>query len=95
MSWYKVWMVIPGTDGDAENGPCEPQWWNDMVQAGDEHTAIAAANASARADWEASDGECPCGRDLGTECPVCMGAAAVTDEEYTAWKNEFDEMPAI
>ena len=31
--WYKVWMVVPGTDGDAENGPCEPMWWNDMEQA--------------------------------------------------------------
>lgn len=24
MKWYKVWLVVPGTDGDAENGPCEP-----------------------------------------------------------------------
>lgn len=49
MNWYKVWMAVPGTDGDAENGPCEPQWWNDMVQAEDEPTAVAAANARARA----------------------------------------------
>ena len=50
MSWYKVWMVVPGTDGDAENGPCEPQWWNDMVQAEDEPSAIATANAKAKTD---------------------------------------------
>ena len=85
MSWYKVWMVVPGTDGDEENGPCEPQWWNDMVQAEDEPAAVAAANTKARAEWETPDGECPCGRDLGIECPVCTGAETVTDEEHAAW----------
>ena len=42
MRWYKVWLVVPGTDGDAENGPCEPLWWNDMEQAPDEETAVRA-----------------------------------------------------
>ena len=91
MSWYKVWMVVPGTDGDAENGPCEPQWWNDMVQTEDEPTAIATANAKARADWETSDGEYPCGRELGMECPVCTGAQAITDEEYAAWVKQMED----
>ena len=36
MSWYQVLIVLPGTDGDAENGFCEPQWWNEMVQAENE-----------------------------------------------------------
>ena len=48
MRWYKVWMVVPGTDGDAENGPCEPMWWNDMEKAPDEETAICQANDKAR-----------------------------------------------
>ena len=91
MSWYKVWMVVPGTDGDAENGPCEPQWWNDMVQVEDEPAAIAAANAKARADWETSDGEYPSGRELGEECPVCTGAQAVTDEEHAAWVKQMED----
>ena len=63
MKWYKVWLVVPGTDGDAENGPCEPEWWNDMEQAPDEET----------------------------ECPVCTGAAEVTDGEYAEWKREMEE----
>ena len=63
------------------------------VKAPDEETAVQQANEKARADWEDSDGECPSGRDLGMECPVCTGAAAVTEEEYTAWKKELDEMP--
>ena len=95
MNWYKVWMVFPGTDGDAENGPCEPQWWTEMVQAEDEHTAIAAANAKARADWGASDDECPCGRELGMECAVCTGAQAVTDEEYDAWVKAMEDSESI
>lgn len=46
--WYKVWLVVPGTDGDAENGPCEPLWWTDMEQAPDEETAVQQANDKAR-----------------------------------------------
>ena len=95
MSWYKVWMVVPGTDGDAENGPCEPQWWNDMVQAEDEPTAIAAANAKARTDWETTDGEYPCGRELGMKCPVCTGAQVVTDEEYAAWVKQMEDFEPL
>ena len=95
MSWYQVFIVLPGTDGDAENGFCEPQWWNEIVQAEDEHTAIAAANAKARADWGTSDGECPCGKDLGVECPVCTGAQAVTDEEYDAWVKAMEDSESI
>ena len=34
--WYEVCLVVPGTDGDAESGPCEPVWWKDMVQASSE-----------------------------------------------------------
>ena len=95
MSWYQVLIVLPGTDGDAENGFCEPQWWNEMVQAQNESAAIAAANAKARADWGASDGECPCGRELGTECAVCTGAQAVTDEEYNAWVKAMEDSDLI
>ncbi len=95
MSWYKVWMVVPGTDGDAENGPCEPQWWNDMVQVEDEPTAMATANAKARVDWETSDGEYPSGRELGEECPVCTGARAVTDEEHTAWVKQMEDFEPL
>ena len=51
-----------------------------MVQAEDEPTAVAAANAKARADWETSDGEYPSGRELGEECPVCTGAQVVSSE---------------
>ncbi len=96
MSWYKVWMVVPGTDGDAENGPCEPLWWNDMELASDEETAIRQANDEARRQWEEPnyyepDVEAPSDKDIGQECPVCTGAAAVTYEEYTAWKKKMDE----
>ena len=95
MSWYQVLIVLPGTDGDAENGFCEPQWWSEMVQAENRPAAIAAANAKARADWETSDGECPCGKDLGVECPVCTGAQAVTDEEYNAWAKAMEDSDLI
>lgn len=95
MSWYRVLMVIPGTDGDAKNGFCEPQWWSEMVQAENEPAAIAAANAKARADWETSDSECPCGKDLGMKCAVCTGAQAVTDEEYDAWTKATEDSDLI
>ena len=95
MSWYQVLIVLPKTDGDAENGFCEPQWWNEMVQAQNESAAIAAANAKARADWETSDGECPCGRELGMGCPVCTSAQAVTDEEYNAWAKAMENSDLI
>lgn len=95
MGWYKVWLVIPGTDGDAENGPCEPVWWNDMERASGEETAIRQANDKARRQWEGPnyygpDVEGPSDRDLGQGCPVCTGAEAVTDEEYAEWKRELD-----
>ena len=95
MSWYQVLIVLPKTDGDAENGFCEPQWWNEMVQAENELAAIAAANAKARADWETSDGGCPCGRELGMGCPVCTSAQAVTDEEYNAWAKAMENSDLI
>ena len=62
-----------------------------MVQAEDEPTAVAAANAKARADWETSDGEYPSSRELGEECPVCTGAQAVTDEEHSAWVKQMED----
>ena len=87
--WYKVWLVVPGTDGDAENGPCEPLWWTDMEQAPDEETAVQQANNKARRQWE----ETPSDWNTGQKCPVCTGATAITEEEYTAWKREQDEIP--
>ena len=100
MGWYKVWMAVPGTDGDAENGPCEPTWWNDMEQAEDEGTAIRQANEKARRSWEEPNYyepgvTAPSDREMGQECPVCTGAAAVTDEEYAAWKREMEETEEI
>lgn len=97
MGWYKVWIVVPGTDGDVENRPCEPTWWNDMEQAPDKETAIRQADEKARKQWEEPnfyepDVEGPSDKDMGRECPVCTGAEAVTDEEYEAWKKEQEEM---
>ena len=66
-----------------------------MVQAEDEPTAIATANAKARTDWETSDGEYPCGRELGAECPVCTGAQAVTDEEYATWVKQMEDFEPL
>lgn len=93
VEWYKVWIVVPGTDGDAENGPCEPSWWNDFVKATSEADAIEKANAKAKADWEDEE---PFGfseKEAGGECPVCTGAIRATDEEYNAWKAEIDAIP--
>lgn len=100
MSWYKVWMVVPGTDGDAENGPCSPVWWVDMEQAVNEEMAIQQANDKAQRQWEepnhyAPGVEAPSDKDMGQECPVCTGALAVTDEDYMAWKREQDEADKV
>lgn len=97
MRWYKVWLVVPGTDGDAESEPCEPEWWNDMEQAANEEAAILQANEKARRQWEEPNQyepgvEVPSDRDMGKECPVCTGVVAVTDEEYAEWKREREEM---
>ena len=35
--------------------------------------------------------EAPSDREMGQECPVCTGAAEVTDEEYAEWKKEMEE----
>lgn len=100
MRWYKVWLVVPGTDGDAENGPCEPVWWNDMEQAPDKETAVRQADAKARRQWEEPNYyepgvEAPSDRDMGQECPVCTGAEEATDAEYAEWKNELEEMDEL
>ncbi len=100
MGWYKVWLVVPGTDGDAENGSCEPVWWNDMEQAPDKETAVWQADEKARRQWEEPNYygpgvEAPSDRDMGQECPVCTGAEAATDEEYAAWKKELEEADAL
>ena len=100
MDWYKVWLVVPGTDGDAESGPREPMWWNDMEQAPDRATAIRQANAKARRQWEepneyAPGVEAPSGKEMGLECPVCTGAMKVTAEEYRAWKKELEEFTEL
>lgn len=100
MGWYKVWIVVPGTDGDAENGPCEPMWWNDMEQAPDAETATLQANEKARRQWEESNYyeqgvKAPSDRDMGQECPVCTRADPVTDEEYVEWKKSLDETEAL
>ncbi len=100
MRWYKVWLVVPGTDGDAENGPCEPVWWNDMELAPDKEAAVRQADEKARRQWEEPNYygpgvEAPSDRDMGQECPVCTGAEAATDEEYAAWKKELEEADAL
>ena len=95
MNWYKVWIVVPGTDGDAENGPCEPTWWNDYVKAASEEEAVRTANEKCKADFEEADEFGLCEKDMGGECPVCTGAAKATDEEYEAWKKEMDEIPEL
>lgn len=96
VKWYKVWLVVLGTDGDAENGPCEPMWWNDMEQAPDKEAAVRQADEKARKQWEGPNYygpgvEAPPDREMGQECPVCTGAEAVTDEEYAEWKREMEE----
>lgn len=98
LSWYRVRLVVPGTDGDAENGPCEPQGWEDYVQAPDEKTAIELANKQAREDWEAPnyyapEVEAPSDKEMGQACPVCEWAETATEEEYKAWKEEMDSYP--
>lgn len=100
MNWYKVRLVVPGTDGDAENGPCEPLWWDDMEQAASEEAAVRQADEKARRQWEEPNEyepgvEGPSEKDMGQQCPVCTGAEAVTDEAYTAWKKELAEMEGL
>lgn len=73
--WYEVCLVVPGTDGDAESGPCEPVWWKDMVQASSEVEATQIANDKAAEDWqsprvdEAGVEIGPSDKELGSECP--------------------------
>ena len=98
IGWYEVCLVVPGTDGDAENGPCEPAWWKDMVRASNESEAIKIANEKITEDWkspkvdEAGVEIGPSDEDLGSECPVCEWARKATDEEYQAWKAERERL---
>jgi hypothetical protein len=71
-----------------------------MEQAPDEETAVLQANKKARQEWEGADSsgngsECPSGKELGYDCPVCAGAQAVTDEEYAEWKKDLKEYMAM
>ncbi len=97
-SWYEVCLVVPGTDGDAENGPCEPLWWKDMVKANCETEATKIANEKAAEDWKSpmvDEAGVEIGlsdRDLGAECPVCEWARKATEEEYQVWKAEREKM---
>ena len=93
LEWYKVWIVVPGTDGDAENGPCEPTWWNDFIQASSEADAIEKSNTKEKVSWEEPD---PFGfseKEAGGQCPVCTEVKRATEEEYKAWKAEMDAFP--
>ncbi len=97
---YRGRPAVSRTDGDAENGPCEPMWWNDMEQAPDEETAVRQANEKARRQWEEPNWyelgvKAPSAKEMGQECPVCTGTAAVTDEEYAAWKKELEETDGL
>lgn len=97
-SWYEVCLVVPGTDGDAENGPCEPVWWKDMVKASTEAEAIKIANEKAAEDWESPMVDeagveiGPSSKDLGSECPVCEWARKATEEEYQEWKADRERL---
>ena len=96
--WYEVCLVVPGPDGDAESGPCEPVWWKDMVQASSEVEATQIANDKAAEDWqsprvdEAGVEIGPSDKELGSECPVCEWAKRATEEEYQAWKTEQERL---
>lgn len=97
-SWYEVCLVVPGTDGDAENGPCEPVWYKDMVKATSEAEAIKIANEKEERDWqEPMVGENgvevgPSAKEMGSECLVCKWAKKSTEEEYQAWKVERERL---
>lgn len=95
MNWYKVWIVVPGTDGDAENGPCEPTWWNDFVKASSMLEAIKIANAKCKENFEEVDEFGFCEKEMGGYCPVCIGAEEVTEEEYEAWKKKMEDFPEM
>ena len=72
MNWYKVWIVVPGTDGDAENGPCEPTWWNDFVKASSMPEAIKIANAKCKENFEEVNEFGFCEKEMGGYYPVCI-----------------------
>lgn len=78
MSWYKVTMLVPGTDGDAENGMCEPDTYIDMVYAHSEEAAKGLANAEAE--------------DIPFDRPVAIHSEKATVEEYAEWKKGQDEL---
>lgn len=75
MSWYKVTMLIPGTDGDGENGMCEPDTYIEMVYAHNEEIAKALANAEV---------------DIPFDAPVAVNAEKASEKEYADWKAELD-----
>lgn len=91
--WYKVCIVEPGTDGDPENGMCEPDCWYDMVLAANEEEAVRIGNIKAKEWWETEDCNFPSPKEMGAYLPVCSGAERVTAEEYEAWKEEMESFP--
>lgn len=86
MEWYQVWIVVPGTDGDIENGPHEPIGWQDYVEANSEADAIEKAGVFVQTDWEMEDPYGYSEKASGVQCPICTRAIRVTEEEYKAWK---------
>ncbi len=83
LNWYLVNFVVPGTDGDAENGPCEPDGWEDMILAPDEQMAIYLANEQAVREYMANP--FGCAEAMDSQCPVCVSAKMVTETERQLW----------
>ena len=77
MKWVVI-MVENYSDGDIENGLCEPSWFKDLIEANCENEAIKAAEA----EWNDS---CEPNRFS------CSGAEVATKEEIAEY-NEMRSM---
>ena len=85
LKWLVV-MVESGSDGDVENGPCEPSWFEDIVSTSSSDKAERIANAK----WNEPDEQFP-----NMEFPknVCTSVRLATTSEVANFEKMLSECP--
>lgn len=84
MKWVVI-MVENYSDGDIENGFCDPSWFKDLIEANCENEALKAAETK----WNDS---CEPNRFS------CSGAEVATKEEideYNEMRNMWENPPFV
>ena len=87
LKWLVI-MVESGSDGDAENGPCEPLWFKDIVSA----SCSAEAERIANKKWNEPDERFP---DMIFPENVCSSVSLATAADIAEYEKMISECQDI